>query len=943
MPKSVFPWPAGLSMTFPTWRNRHIASGDTTPPTRPEGVGSTANRIPYRENGAASGPMGGSYDSETRLVGLGEEARAPNFNRGLYDLWAQVDSLLEKDDAVLDLISVTLNGWKYGLDDGAKTEKLVYLGPGGTTTTGGLDPGMWCSNYMKVRAYGGIDPLVNPATGLPYFITDVQAPPGTSFYGVPLPGSLEVYPYGTCARIATIVGVNLENLTFVTPPVPPMTAAPSGTKVPSHGPVGLLNYSLLERILAGSGYPVTEAFATCLSAVAGPPDVYTTNRNNVLLANLVAARWLVGDLVYTTYFALSPVVRFNAIVPGMDATLLLGTFASAGRGPAQRFMDLLRLADMPSAPVLPVVSTEPTGATYGSFDYANALFRARDGTLKGTVGFDADMASFSSAGNWDVYAGFLHRRKIAFDNAATTQIVLNAPCNYVTGTNTVTLTGADVFWTGSATGTHLILGVDLVELRDSLGSIVGLFTLATFTANPKEATLERLSGTIPALGVDVPGGHLSISRPVFRTGGMLGPGGAAIQGTILVGDLDSFGSDLPALTLFSGGATNLLAGYQRPFDARNDGTVGGNRGCVFRVRSYGRVSWGPTEGPYLASHSAQEMWHHTSSVMGEASPLRLRFADESVMADSAGDRAYFRDSVLLDSTGAKLNRVIATSFRTTPNSTSGLSQTGALGEIDFASLLVLGDPGRLFDPAGTNPNYGGVIAGRGNIHSTSWPPSVNGQDLFVGLFAQCDQKNVDYPYLFAGILDGNGAAYPPVGYPAQHRFILPAEVIGDRVMNYAWSEPRTFWHNIPMAAGQPNTTNTPTVPPWALQGGLSGVWALTMLAADPAQYIMFPLNLPDGATPTALDVRCYSSAAVGSWYASLIRRDYQNLDFLSLGEHTKVLEIGWNTLPVAGMVTAVRNDLYHYHVVVRFETDVVSTIDLHGLRVQYTMQDFLPA
>jgi len=893
------------------------------------------------------------------MVGLGEEARAPNFNRGLYELWGHVDSLLEKDDAVLDLIDVMgLVGTKYSLDGGLLTEKLVYLGPEGTKTTADINPGVWCSNYLKIRAYGGIDSLVNPATRIAYFISDVHGnlAGGISCY-VALPTSAQVYPYGTCARIASIGPPHGAGDIVFAPAVPPIGGTPSGiTPIPTSNPVGLLNYSLLERILSGAVVPadVVKAFATCMNA---PGVFYTTNRDGVNLEGLAVAGWLVGDLVYTTHFALSPVVCFNANVADMNTTLLLGTFSPAGRGPTERFMDLLRMADMGTVLPLPITSTEPTGATYGSFDYANALFRARDGTLKGTVGFDADMGSFSPAGNWDVYAGFVHRRRIKFANVATTQITLNAPCNYVSLSNTVTLTGVDVFWTGTTAGTHLILGVDLVELYDSLGKFVGLFTLATFPGVNKAATLERLDGTTPAVGVDVLGGSISISRPIFRTGGMLGPGGASIQGNLLLGDHDSTGSDLPALTMFSGGATNLLTGYDFPVDARNNGTVGGDSGCVFQVSSDGQVSWGPRKGSLWVSHGAKEMWQHKSEVVHEAAPLRLRFADRSIMEDPAGDDARFRDSVLFDSSGAALNRVIATSFRTTPNASAGLSRNLAanIADIDFASALVLGDPGYLFDPAG-GPNYGGVVAGDYSILG-AWPPGLGANSrLITGLFAQGNGRIDGHPALFAGIVEGNQlgtVAYPPkVGGldTVSHRFMITWDgADAYRTMNYGWESARTFYHNIPMPAGETHGN-------WVMNfGGAPGApirstWRLT--GPITVQQLVFPLNLPDGATIVRVLIYGWyvkGGASVGTGSASLIQCPFDNLvvetSDTSVGSPQPLVTAANNVFTINPVSAAeVRNSAYQYQILLSITPALgTDTFTVFGARVEYSMQDFLPA
>ncbi|MBU2652549.1 MAG: hypothetical protein KKA81_16615, partial [Bacteroidetes bacterium] len=462
--------------------------------------------------------------------------------------------------------------------------------------------------------------------------------------------------------------------------------------------------------------------------------------------------------------------------------------------------------------------------------------------------------------------------------------------------------------------------------------------------------IEGLDGYLLPYPHSIVGGKLSICRPVFRTGGMLGVAASPRQGNLVIGDNLGALKNLPALTLFTGGADFLLDGWAAPRDRRDTG-IGLSSGRVFRVGCLGETCWGPE-----VNDAGYTMSIVHSAIAGSEGGARAYLVDQTQPAVGEAMNVSFRKSTLFNALHPFIGPIF-TSYRATPNAQYGLSKGAALdaGIVKFAAGLLLGDPTFMFEAAAQNYNYAGVIAGGAGL-LTSWPTGGVDQCMCAGMFVQRDRAlGFGYPDLFAGIVENFDDSLPPVGDPASHRFqITWDDTVGlYRKINYGWSEARTFFHNIPMPAGQPSDVGKTATRFWKFVHAdttYRHYWLTNLEAlATYKAIVVFPLNLPDGSAPIHISAYCdcWSAGAVSAiWNVRVIRCDYTTANEAVIGSAFGGLVLGINSLnAVIAVPEAVCNDLYHYQVAVEFSQlgGTEHEIKLLGLRLKYTMQDFLPA
>ena len=945
MPKPGFPWPAG-SFVSPFWRGRHKFTADTIPPSYPAGPASAATRVPYLETSPVT--TDGAYDSESRALGLHEPVTSPVVNRGLVGVQEAVDMLREKDDAVpLQTfeagVAAPPPGPPYKVDLSVWLNvPLVYLGPEGTSAFPGLSPYVECSNYIKLWDAATQAPLRDVFTGAVLDVVNVtSAAAGGSLYAA-LPAEVQVYPRGAAGVINTVVVAGLvSTLTFTGGGG--AGAPPDGTPAPPGSIVCFFNYNHWQRRVRDGGDEL-EAFAICTTSVVGPPAVYTLNRDVTALA----VPWAPGDHVYTTHFAWGPTLNMSAELAATDSVLLHLTFASAGFGPTERFA--ASLFGLGTAAIeVPLELTDPPSGTQYSWDRLNALFRALDMPMAGSVGFDHETGETVRP-----HAGFLHRTQLAFNNAATTVLAVGEVCGFNQPAGLVTLGGGHFHGGAGVTATHLIPGVDLLELVSPAG-LRAVFLLENITG-AMTCTVRCLDGSVPPVTFPTfVGGAVTAYRPSFRTGGFTNPGNIpagypAWVGLVAVGDYSatSYG---PALTLLSGGYRYLQEGYCYPGDTRQGGIgTGVGLGPVFGIG----VDPMPTPTHAFFEYGAHGLDHALGTPADGSAMHRVVAQADVIAVNVQRTRSRLMSMHTWDedpefvhevrSASGLPDQVDRTSFRISPNAPGGapfgLSKTGVAGDILYTASLYLGDPGT----APTVPNYARVVAGPyGGAPSTR---------AYCGLVVHRDGEIEDDR--IAWVVEGD-----PVGPP-----VIPDRFQINNTMEFAWSAARTFYHHVVMADGLP-VENNPAVSPWiywtdrpVTNDPVEYVrWTMANGAVNDADVVDFPFNLPQGAVITLVEVLYGSTGWVGGGASRVFYADLysQTANWAAPAAPTKSLSAlrdatmagGFEVVPITPSAwNTIDNQLSQYWVRIRSAYDAnagLSTQVVAAIRITYTLQDFRPA
>lgn len=853
MSKPSFPWPKG-TLTNPIWRNRHVRTGDTTPPSRVQGEPSATKCVPYTETGP-TGHYGGFYQSDSRAIGLGEPPIASVINRAIYDISCSLDMIYEAYDADLsyfEIAGATAPGPGNQIDlRAASMNFAMYLGKGTTTTTAGPDPKEWCSNFVKLRLDQEHCPFILSTTGHVTEVADILSEPaGGSMYapGV-MPAITDVYPYGTPGVISIIVhGGGLDDRVQFDGGV-----RPSGLNAAPAADVALFNYSLYERRLVDPA-SLDDCFAICTASVNLPPEQFTVNRDD-----LAAKGWLTGDYLYTTHFAWCPTLVMNdTIATPIDVALWCGRMRlSAFSGPdISRFMDFLRWLDAPAAyrGLAPfVVEESPSAAIQRCFDYANALIRAQDGSLLGTIGFDFSGSSdHPTVGGGpgvpeDSYSGYMHRKLMVFDSAANTRIDFDEPVTWDAAGN-VTITaapGARWLRGAAAVNTLLIPGIDLMELTDAAGDKLALLVLNTIT-NASVFTARELDGTIWAPGAGG-AGTLRIYRPQFRTGIWDSSGTLTgfRGGSLFVGD-NFAGQSYPAVTAvsISPGATfgdDLYQGYSswmtRDMGA---GLVTEAQTLRYRVGASGSVEFsglasaGNTyRGSMSGGIDAGICWKPNT----ESWSTYLRAIDDTGATKAWRQRCavfhFIEGNDTDDATYLQL-------------STNELPNT-ELGSSDHAGIW-MGLPGDVYPRPNIIHTAGGAADHRDAGYLFSYN-SAGWMEVHVGLTSNDNDLFREFV-----LRESPSVRDPPATQFGANR----ARVEMDAHTSIGWSVDVPFYTFVAMSDGYPDATNAPST--WSFYAGLGDApyWYDPTHAGDATEAdtaIVFRLNLPHNARLDTIDLK----------------------------------------------------------------------------------------
>jgi len=991
MPKNQFPWPAGTYGT-PYWRDRHTITGDSIPPTAPAGPAGGAYRVPYEENVPAKGRYDGAYAVESRLIGIGEDPESAVINRALYEMTAKTDALFEKDDACLDILSqlaVATGGAAppYEIDLLTWTSyPVVYLGPAGTTAvTGGANPELWCSNYIKLWATGALAPLYSPTTGLQLYVDDVYAAAGGISLYTALPTLLQTYPYGTPGVINAFPAANQIDFTG-----PGAGTLPTGTPA-GPGPIGVafFNYSVYQRVLRDAGNlltgvppDLTDAFAISTNRAAVGPDVFTLNRNvnPAGAAPAVGTAWAAGDIVYTTHFAFAPTLGMSEVMGATDVELIHGTIATQGVARSERFMDFLRFADRDAPLGLPIVSVEPPTATMYSFDYANALFRATDNTPRGTIGFDFEGQELDPIADKAPYAGMIHRKALDIQSGDTIIAIGNtATLNPLgAGGDIVQLGGGSTFYGAAVNNTAVIPGVDLLYIEDSgTGLPIGLYIIDAMGAIATEATVVDLDGAAPAFVMDT-NATVTLYRPQFRTGGWkLGPNSQIVpavlqRGNLLVGDV--YSTQLtPALTTIAAydptavDGCDLFQGWSG--DLARDAAVGsvGTTYQRYRLLWNGSAHFGGEEDPGLPlgtpagpRRTFGRMAAAYSSVPGGLAPYGafLGAASNSLAETIAFGSIDYDNATPWEEASAYLHMIddqvgaaTATYWQLGTGLGSAFDATSGLGTGDHGGVLV-GLPGINGGPL---PNPLNVLmdatADRDAGYWMAWCDAAGDMEVAEG-FTTAGGFYRGYairetPYTVA--------PWPATSPPTHIFTVSPArlELVTDT--SIGWEAPVSFYHQIPMQDGDTYTTEA-----WLLQNQSIGavgylarpVWRLDANKAN--QHVAFPINLPENSVIE--DVTVYfvgKNAAANTQIVSMYLAQHTWNSLLIGAEATDAL--GGVPINIAAglslpqIITAVnvgqpvKNSDYAYSLVVECTTDLNDEVEIVSARVKYKVLDLLPA
>lgn len=954
MPKKTFPWPSG-PLTAPYYRNRHLFTGDTTPPTRPAGPASASTRVPYLETGA--GGTSGLYDPESRAVGLNEPANSSKINRALYSIQGSVDALAELDVAQLTETSdhAAQDGahlLELDLSNAAKwpsTPTLVYLGPGTTTAVGGGDARYYCSNYVKPWATGGLQPLLSGVTGTAYSVANILSKglgAGISLYAA-LPADLQAYPWGTVGTILAVV-LGAPGVSYITFTGAGAGTAPSGTPAPG-GVVCFFNYSLYQRMVASHGNLLNcFAISTLIQGIA--PTQYGLNRN----VTATGVNWLAGDIVYTSHYAYCPTLFFNEGIPaaGLGITLLHGTCMPSVLASESYALEFLRFAGTPQVFEVPLEIDEPLGGgmTQRCFDYANALIRAKDGSLKGSVGFDFCGHQLGGGANLPAFAGFIDRVPLEFNSPNDTVLAAQEPVSWAV--DIVTLTAVPPvaqFYGAAATNTQLMLNVDMVELRTATNIPVGLFLLIAMgvVAGHQTCTILNLDGTAPNLAPAA--GRMTIYRPKMRTGmwdeaGNL-PGFRG--GNVLIGD-KYINREYPALRLIGfadptawPGAepTPILRAYQSagertPALAAIDGTP---YEC-FRLRYDGSLYF---SGKHVAG--ADDFGSLSSSLITGAALWGAGGSDSRTVA-LAGVAEGAAEP--WESRSAMFHFVDGTGATATADTWMHLSTTGVvLDSLAGSSVagVIMGAPGDAFNlTIGNTFTAGNRDAG----YLFSWLNAAG--DMTVGLGLTTGGVGGHIPGVRReALLQENPGTHPPsnppYGFGANaSRFALHSYV------SFGWQSAIPFSHMIAPCKGEPRTAD---VANWNLEVGVGssyqGVWRVTGVL--PAQHLYFPLNLPDGATISTVEVVFNTAGGAGTSSATvaLSKCDWTAMGIEvgnDVGGGLNNLPLGYTTIPTNAVnAAAVDNTRYFYQILIIVTPLAGHLVRVVGVRVTYTALDLIPA
>lgn len=958
MPRSDFPWPPALGAS--SHRTRHTRTGDTIPPTFPAGEASITKRIPYSE-GAPTGHGSGSYLTGTEGIGFGEPATGPALNRALYGLASDLDAVNEMDKAQLLLSTSTAGvspvggGFELDLTAAAWASPLVYLGPAGTTASGGADPSLTCDKYIRFRTRYGLAPWPDPATGDEVLVQDVLSAPsagvGASLYAA-LPAANQVYPFGSAGVIELFPAADTVRWATAAAPVPPSGAA-------TH--TCLFNYSLFERALEDPTIPMDNAFAIIIAQTLVPPPLdSTTNR-----AGLVVDGWAIGDHVYTTHFAWSPTLSLDADFtnggPAQFATIVHGTFSPLPRFQPRGLIDWVRFLGEGTpvlAPALEVV--EPAAATLRSFDYANALFRGVDGTLKGTVGFDFAGAADTPAAAEDAYAGFLHRKALDFNDGNNTTLAQGNAATWVG--NTVTLLAGQFKGKVSDANTQVLPGVDLLYLEDS-GAPVGLFVISALVALPNQTdcTILELDGSVPVLGAPA-AGTVTLFRPQARTGiwdaaGLL----AGISaGTLLAGD-DYGGIRTPALRLQSVGLADVIEGWGAAMRTAGPAITQGP-GVIFRVLSSGALYFAGTpdaaDTDYTNLHAdrmtgapwnvGSESWstYFMPYRTPGAAPWTTRRAAFHALDDWAGGGASFRSGAYfhLSTTGSYMD---------------GLIPSGALTEAHAG--LIMGLPGGAEFPIGPPGNEVFSLVPRDAGYLYSYLDAAGNMTVGLGFTApDPSQRGFDLRQAPTGM------TVPAIPFGA-----AAARIESDVETSYGWAVALTLYHHCPLVSGQ-NLDSNPAGPgPWFYDDSAPSIppalayWQMVNGALGVATYIDFPIELPQGSQIIVVEIKYYVDAWAGGGvsYNPDVYVLYQtsNCDVgneavaaaetlvAGVTAYAPALAAGWFVIRhTLGAPEVINNRTRFYWVRVWGGYDAggagpMTIQRIAGVRVTFEMQDILPA
>lgn len=937
MPLPNYPFPSGSLF----WRTRHIFTGDTTPPTRTGSVPSASTRVPFLET-APSGDGGGAHQSDARAIGMGEEARSSVFNRPLYALACALDMLVEKDNAELSIQTAAglASAGPNNLIDlaaGFAPDPLVYLGPAGTTNTGGGNPENWCSNYIKLWGEGALGPVYSPVTGDIYQVVDVFDSSATASVYVNHPTAANVFPRGTPGTLSSVVGTVVQFWTLAGGDVPPSGTA--GT--PQYQ--GFFNYSLYEKCVSTLTNPAA-AFATCQTSAGALPMSYTLDRD------VQALGWLVGDRVYLTHFMYAPRISMSeAYNVAGESALVYTTFASAGFPGTQRFANFVRFSDTTILP-MPFEITEPAAATLGSFDYANALIRATDGALIGTIGFDFRGGSDrdipgGGTDTDDAYSGFIHRKVMSFATPNNAEVAEDDAVSWVG--STVTLTGfpASHFYGAAPANTQIILGVDMAELTTAAGVTIGLYIIDGLGGGGQTCNIANLDGSVPVLGAD--NGTLRIYRPQFRTGiwDSTGTLAGVFGGTLFVGD-DFDGDQYPAVGALAVGQSDILTGWSN--GVIRDQVAAGTSAVTPRFRllytgglylngandgasqMYTEISGGTRAAPTWNGAGTSWTMDIGTALTGAAKPWTGRHMYIHSLDANAGD----------DSMYAQL-------------SVTGGPAVG-LGAGEHAGLW-MGFPGVAYPRAAT---VGAGDRDAGYVFSFN---NAGSMELGVGF-------TTDVPTMRGFTLRETPSVRNP---PAM--FATPARLELDGSTSYGWVTEKTFYQNVSMPDAEP-PDRTVGAGRWLYisGGGIPGAvfWRATgagYAGAAPGPWdcvIDFPFNIPDGAIVTSVDVKYYMDQAIDGVGSRVPHVEVFQVSpnwavpagapamvsMLAAGSVAGAAAAGWQVITFTPDIPAnalINNNTYSYLVRVYGAYDVdAPTLNeqmVAGVRINFTCVDLLPA
>lgn len=167
------------------------------------------------------------------------------------------------------------------------------------------------------------------------------------------------------------------------------------------------------------------------------------------------------------------------------------------------------------------------------------------------------------------------------------------------------------------------------------------------------------------------------------------------------------------------------------------------------------------------------------------------------------------------------------------------------------------------------------------------------------------------------------------------------EVIGNveipAANNYTYSTAKTQYQTVSHAAFELAITNTNTAP--HRSSGANGPYMVRTTGGTlgAAAYFVAPVELPDGATVTNLDVRLYDTDAVNDCSATLVRQTWAGPGITNMASVGTTGIPGQISLSTATITVPVINKSTYTYAIVFLTTEANQNLGLYNARITYTV------